>query len=335
MRSFSEESFCKEEAQREREYRTAPFLYDINNRDLPDAISIRLQIEDLRRAIEPVQPRSEDMRVALELQLQELKIAQAVIDDNRAAVQFSMFGSDTGRDYQIAFGLAERFHEADAELMTCTSCMSRFSRHQSFRAPCGAHFYCHDCLKDLYEYTIGDESLYLPSCCKHEINYDDVKAILDEKLVQRYNKKIEYETEPKKRTYCCGPNCEAFVPETSIQGEGATCLDCGRRTCTICKEEAHRGDCPKDEDTQSVLELASREGWQRCYNNKCRRVVSLAVGCNHMTCICGAQFCYQKRRGIVDKTYSSRDSHVVTHRSTNLPFNCLCMAERTGCPVFS
>ncbi|KAG9575219.1 hypothetical protein KCU77_g15307, partial [Aureobasidium melanogenum] len=39
----------------------------------------------------------------------------------------------------------------------------------------------------------------------------------------------------------------------------------------------------------------------------------------------------QKKR----KTYSSRDSHVVTHRSTNLPFNCLCMAERTGCPVFS
>ncbi|KEQ94496.1 hypothetical protein AUEXF2481DRAFT_279604 [Aureobasidium subglaciale EXF-2481] len=36
-----------------------------------------------------------------------------------------------------------------------------------------------------------------------------------------------------------------------------------------------------------------------------------------------------------NKTYSSRDSHVVTHRSTNLPFNCLCMAERTGCPVFS
>ena len=36
-----------------------------------------------------------------------------------------------------------------------------------------------------------------------------------------------------------------------------------------------------------------------------------------------------------DKTYSSWDSHVVTHRSTNQPVNCLCMAERTGCPVFS
>jgi hypothetical protein len=41
----------------------------------------------------------------------------------------------------------------------------------------------------------------------------------------------------------------------------------------------------------------------------------------------------QQKRSTI--TYSSRDSHVVTHRSTNLPFNCLCMAERTGCPVFS
>ncbi|KAG9702905.1 hypothetical protein KCU73_g18242, partial [Aureobasidium melanogenum] len=41
------------------------------------------------------------------------------------------------------------------------------------------------------------------------------------------------------------------------------------------------------------------------------------------------------KQKIENKTYSSRDSHVVTHRSTNLPFNCLCMAERTGCPVFS
>ncbi|KAG9855490.1 hypothetical protein KCU98_g1834, partial [Aureobasidium melanogenum] len=43
----------------------------------------------------------------------------------------------------------------------------------------------------------------------------------------------------------------------------------------------------------------------------------------------------KEREMSTSKTYSSRDSHVVTHRSTNLPFNCLCMAERTGCPVFS
>ncbi|KAI4842474.1 hypothetical protein E4T44_03791 [Aureobasidium sp. EXF-8845] len=42
----------------------------------------------------------------------------------------------------------------------------------------------------------------------------------------------------------------------------------------------------------SLLELAATEGWQRCYNTKCHRVVALTIGCNHITCVCGAQFCY-------------------------------------------
>ncbi|KAH0368184.1 hypothetical protein KCU65_g4092, partial [Aureobasidium melanogenum] len=194
-----------------------------------------VQNRDLRRAVTTVQPPTDkDETIALDLQFQELEVAQAICDDEKAAVDLSKIESETERDYRIALGLAEEHHEADAELMTCTSCMSQFSEDQGFEAPCGAHSYCHDCLKDLFEYTIKDESLYPPSCCKHEIDYDDVRIILDDKLIQRYNKKkLEYDTEPRKRTYCCGANCEAFVPETSIQGEVATCLDCGRRTCTI------------------------------------------------------------------------------------------------------
>ena len=34
-----------------------------------------------------------------------------------------------------------------------------------------------------------------------------------------------------------------------------------------------------------------------------------------------------------NKTYSRRDSLVVTDPTTSLPINSLCMAERTGCPV--
>jgi hypothetical protein len=40
-----------------------------------------------------------------------------------------------------------------------------------------------------------------------------------------------------------------------------------------------------------------------------------------------------KRIGMVDKnkskTYSRRDSQMVTHSSTSRPVQCLCMAERT------
>ena len=35
------------------------------------------------------------------------------------------------------------------------------------------------------------------------------------------------------------------------------------------------------------------------------------------------------------KTYNRRDSQMVTHSSTSHPVQCLCMAERTGCPVFT
>jgi hypothetical protein len=34
-------------------------------------------------------------------------------------------------------------------------------------------------------------------------------------------------------------------------------------------------------------------------------------------------------------TYNRRDSQMVTHSSTSHPVQCLCMAERTGCPVLT
>jgi hypothetical protein len=35
------------------------------------------------------------------------------------------------------------------------------------------------------------------------------------------------------------------------------------------------------------------------------------------------------------KTHNRRDSQMVTHSSTSRLVQCLCMAERTGCPVFT
>jgi predicted metal-binding protein len=40
-------------------------------------------------------------------------------------------------------------------------------------------------------------------------------------------------------------------------------------------------------------------------------------------------------RALKAKTYNTRDSQMVTHSSTSRSVQCLCMAERTGCPVFT
>ncbi|EME38224.1 hypothetical protein DOTSEDRAFT_109788, partial [Dothistroma septosporum NZE10] len=37
----------------------------------------------------------------------------------------------------------------------------------------------------------------------------------------------------------------------------------------------------------------------------------------------------------IARTYNTRDSHVVTHRSTSLAVDCLYMGERTGSLIFS
>ncbi|RYP06431.1 hypothetical protein DL764_003167 [Monosporascus ibericus] len=44
-----------------------------------------------------------------------------------------------------------------------------------------------------------------------------------------------------------------------------------------------------DEETRQILHQAKEEGWQRC--SKCRILVELKEGCNHMMCRCGAEFC--------------------------------------------
>jgi hypothetical protein len=38
---------------------------------------------------------------------------------------------------------------------------------------------------------------------------------------------------------------------------------------------------------------------------------------------------------MTDKNYSTRDSRMVTHCSTNLAISCLNMAERTGSLIFT
>lgn len=252
------------------------FLYESENSDLAKLL-IRLQRED----IGDVARDDEELSFALELQLQELSLAETLIADHQFLNELL---GQIDRDRKFALVLSGVHQEAHAALLTCTGCDSRFTRHQSFKAPCDRHFFCFECLANFFEYTIGDESLYPPKCCDAEISLDNVKKLLDDKLVARYEKKkVEYDTVPTKRTYCHGLKCNTFIPESSIENDVATCSDCGKRTCTICKEKAHRGDCPKDEDTQSLLDMAEKEGWQRCYNTKCHRVVALTIGCNHIT----------------------------------------------------
>ncbi|KAK4204522.1 hypothetical protein QBC40DRAFT_303409 [Triangularia verruculosa] len=154
---------------------------------------------------------------------------------------------------------------------------------------CG-HDYCRECIQSLFQSSIMDETLFPPRCCGNQLLLDTCRRLLPSALVGQFRaKKIELET--PNRTYCHIPTCSTFIPPQAINGNVAACVRCGATTCAVCKKAAHaNSDCPEDPSTQELIRLAEEEGWQRCYS--CARFVELDRGCHHITCRCGAQFCY-------------------------------------------
>lgn len=162
---------------------------------------------------------------------------------------------------------------------SCVACTSHKHFADVARAPCGDE-YCRECLSRLFQDAMVDETLFPPRCCRVNIPLERNLLFLDAELVQQFREKsIEFST--KNRTYCYSPKCAQFIPQEKCKDDIALCGACGLRTCTICKNASHVGDCPQDGALQEVLQLAGEEGWQRCQN--CNGMVELNTGCNHMT----------------------------------------------------
>ncbi|KAH6691802.1 hypothetical protein BKA61DRAFT_647902 [Leptodontidium sp. MPI-SDFR-AT-0119] len=168
---------------------------------------------------------------------------------------------------------------AQALYRRCIACQEQVQLSHTALVPC-----------DLFRASATDDSLFPPRCCHQPIpTTGAVRILLTSTLIQQYKlKKVEFDTPD--RTYCSNPLCAAFIQEENIFDEEASCPGCKSVTCTLCKAASHEGDCPADTALQQVLQTAADCGWQRCFS--CRRLVELDIGCNHITCHCGAQFCY-------------------------------------------
>lgn len=106
--------------------------------------------------------------------------------------------------------------------------------------------------------------------------------------------------------YCTNSHCSVFINLDLLPSQvtGVTskfqCNMCETALCSSCKTEWHEfftcseyqslPDELKSKEDLAMIEIAAQNGWQRC--RRCRQMVSLSTGCNHMSCVCGFEFCY-------------------------------------------
>ncbi|KAF1365323.1 hypothetical protein EJ07DRAFT_95435, partial [Lizonia empirigonia] len=167
--------------------------------------------------------------------------------------------------------------------------------NKAAKLACG-HRMCHSCLKRVFTLSVQDPQHMPPTCCTKEhipLKYAD--RLFDDKFKRLWNQKYEEYTAAN-RLYCPAKGCGEWIKPTKIRIDLTTgrkyarCGRCSTKVCVLCNSKYHtRRDCPKDEETKRLVQMAKEKGWQQCYN--CKAVVELKEGCNHMTCRCTAQFC--------------------------------------------
>jgi hypothetical protein len=225
----------------------------------------------------------------------ELSLIAPVSSDEKAACQSSEIRDEENDIAKTSMTLAIRHGEEEIPQpesstwaaarktnklagINCTSCIEDIPATDVAHLPCG-HDYCGPCILQLFNTSLVDETLFPPHCCKQLIPPAEFHTFLAPELIESYAKKKQ-ELETADRTYCSDPACSIFMRPENIAGDCATCPECKKVTCTMCKAPAHKGDCPPDETLQKVLELAKEAGWQRC--SSCKAMVSITMGCNCM-----------------------------------------------------
>ncbi|KAJ3817307.1 hypothetical protein F5880DRAFT_87243 [Lentinula raphanica] len=234
--------------------------------------------------------------------------------------------SPTASELELEYGsqisnldLEHSFLEA---IPTCVVCMGSYNDDPIHRVSTCEHHYCDSCLSQYIETCIHDESLFPPKCCGRTLSFvmedqrsspsiENLAAFIEQQLFDNdlgarlRAKASELGMSPEDRLYCPYPRCSVFLgswatissqsPSGSSKLPSYQCSSCSQSLCLLCRGRAHYHltYCPVVEDQlaeDKVRDLARQNKWQTC--PKCKAIVELTQGCNHMVCRCRTEFCY-------------------------------------------
>ncbi|CAH8323392.1 unnamed protein product [Eruca vesicaria subsp. sativa] len=206
----------------------------------------------------------------------------------------------------------------------CLICFNDIDPERMFSIGKCNHRFCFQCVKQHVEVKLLHGMI--PNCphdkCKCEMVIDACGKLLTPKLGDMWKQRIKENAIPvTERVYCPYLRCSALMSKTKISESAKSlqsaypasgvrrCVECRGLFCVDCKVPWHgKMSCTEYKklhpnppaDDVKLKSLASNKMWRQC--GKCQHMIELSQGCNHITCRCGHEFCYNCGGGWNQKT---------------------------------
>uniref|UniRef100_M4CE70 RBR-type E3 ubiquitin transferase n=1 Tax=Brassica campestris TaxID=3711 RepID=M4CE70_BRACM len=267
------------------------------------------------------------------------KIAMLMDDLKRIRQQFSFTQAVlvAGNEVKYAYKLAResivsqatpqdnpRQAKVAARKEECLICFNDIDPERMFSIGKCSHRFCFQCVKQHVEVKLLHGMI--PNCphdkCKSEMVIDACGKLLTPKLGEMWKQRIKENAIPvTERVYCPYLKCSALMSKTKISESAKSlqsaypasgvrrCVECRGLFCVDCKVPWHgKLSCAEYKklhpnppaDDVKLKSLANNKMWRQC--GKCQHMIELSQGCNHITCRCGHEFCYNCGGGWNKKT---------------------------------
>lgn len=183
----------------------------------------------------------------------------------------------------------------------CVLCYQILPGREMKSLECG-HAFCISCYRlFLTEAVMSGKECVLTKCpmenCLYAIPEVMFQDLLTEKLYEKFRMFLvrSYIERNKQAKWCPAPGCNAAAIVRDEDYKEIQCL-CGFSWCFVCGKEVHRPlTCEMLKKWDVKISSDDNETWliantKKC--PKCKNAIQKNLGCMHMTCKCGHQFCW-------------------------------------------
>lgn len=256
-------------------------------------VAVRLQQQESLAARERAQRlQREQEEIAQQLNQEHVTRQQEEAEQKRV---WQMFEADR-RDRE----LAERTQMATFD---CPVCMEPHSMEDAFEMACG-HIVCREGARRYVVEHFRTPPVKCPmpaSECGRDMSPDEILDMLTPEEQQQYytaSLKAYEESNPLVK-HCMRPNCPGIVELVDENDTHCICPMCQTEWCSACvvpwhvnltcaqyKERREENDTAEERTIAFIRQM----GWPQC--PRCHRFVVKNGGCDHIRCLCAADFNY-------------------------------------------